>query len=77
LHEKESEKLIEKLFLIPMKEGKFDKILSKCMKKFDLDNCASRLVKKVGSKAKKIPLSDFALRKKIVDILSKRYSKKK
>ncbi len=77
LHEKESEKLIEKLFKIPLKEGKFDKILTKCMKKYNLDDCATKIVKKVGSKAKKIPLSEFALRKKIVDILSKRYSKKK
>ena len=77
LHEKEGERLFIKIFVEPMKEGKFDKILSKCMKKFDLDNCASKIVKKVGSKAKKIPLSDFALRKKMVDILSKRYSKKK
>jgi len=59
-----------------MNEGKFDKILSKCMKKFDLDKCASKIIKKVGNKAKKIQLSDFALRKKIVDVLSKRYSKK-
>ena len=75
MHEKEGERLFIKIFVEPMKEGKFDKILSKCMKKFDLDNCALKIVKKVGSKAKKIPLSDFALRKKIVDILSKRYSK--
>lgn len=77
LHEKESEKLFLKIFVEPMKEGKFDKILTKCMKKYNLDDCASRIVKKVGSKAKKIQLSEFALRKKIVDILSKRYSKKK
>lgn len=77
LHEKEGERLFIKIFVEPMKEGKFDKILSKCMKKFDLDNCASKIVKKVSSKAKKIPLSEFALRKKIVDILSKLYSKKK
>jgi len=77
MHEKEGERLFIKIFVEPMKEGKFDKILSKCMKKFDLDNCALKIVKKVGSKAKKIPLSEFALRKKIVDILSKRYSKKK
>lgn len=76
LHEKESEKIFNEMFKIPMKEGKFDKILTKCMKKFNLDDCASRIIKKVGSKAKKIQLSDFALRKKIVDILSKRYSKK-
>ena len=76
MHEKEGERLIIKIFKIPMDEGKFDKILKKCMKKYDLDDCASKIIKKVGSKAKKIPLSEYALRKKIVEILSKRYSKK-
>ena len=76
LHEKEGELLIVKFFKTPMNEGKFDKILKKCMKKYDLDDCASKIIKKVGSKAKKIPLSEYALRKNIVDILSKRYSKK-
>ena len=76
MHEKEGELLIIKFFKTPMNEGKFDKILKKCMKKYDLDDCASKIIKKVGSKAKKIPLSEYALRKKIVDILSKRYSKK-
>ena len=77
LHEKEDDQLIIKIFIEPMNEGKFDRILTKYMKKFDLDNCASQIIKKVGSKAKKIQLSDFALRKKIVDVLSKRYSKNK
>ena len=77
LREKEDEQLVIKIFIEPLNEGKFDRILTKCMKKFDLEDCASRIIKKVGSKAKKIQLSDFALRKKIVDVLSKRYSKKK
>ncbi|QEE14381.1 hypothetical protein DSAG12_00194 [Promethearchaeum syntrophicum] len=77
LHEKEDEQLVIKIFIEPMNEGKFDRILKKCMKKYDLDNCASLIIKKVGSKAKKIQLSDFAVRKKIVEVLAKRYSKKK
>lgn len=76
LHEEEGERLIKKIFVQPMNEGKFDKILTKCMKKYDLDECAFKIIKKVGGKVKKIPLSEYALRKKIVEILSKRYSKK-
>ncbi len=77
MHEKKGEHLLIKYFVEPMNEGKFDKVLKKCMKKYDLDDCAFKIIKKLGSKAKKIPLSEYALRKKIVEILSKRYSKKK
>ena len=80
LRDHEIDQLFEKMF-IPMLHngnGKCSKIISKWEKQqFNLQECAQRCLKKMGKKAKKIPLSEFALRQKIQAVLHTRYPKRK
>ena len=76
LHEKEGELLIRKNFIEPLKKGKFDKIVKKWGPEYGVEDCAWEILKKMGRKAKKIPLSEFVLRKKIAEVLKEQYPDK-
>ena len=76
LHEKEGEELIRKIFVDKLVKGKFDKIIGKWGSVFSVDEVAWQCVEKLGRKRKKIPLSDFALRQRISEILIEKYPSK-
>ena len=76
LHEKEGEELIRKIFVDKLVKGKFDKIIDKWGSVYSVDEVAWQCVEKLGRKRKKIPLSDFALRQRISEILIEKYPSK-
>ena len=78
LRDHEIDQLFEKMFTPMLHNGKCLKIISKWEKQqFNLQECAQRCLKKMGKKAKKIPLSEFALRQKIQVVLHTKYPKRK
>ncbi|UYP45512.1 hypothetical protein NEF87_001797 [Candidatus Lokiarchaeum ossiferum] len=76
MHETEAENLIHKIFTEKLVKGKFEKIVSKWGSETNIDETAWRCVEKLGRKRNKIPLSDFALRQRVSEILKKRYPEK-
>lgn len=76
LHEKDGENLIHKIFTEKLVKGKFEKIISKWGSGINIDETAWRCIEKMGRKRNKIPLSDFALRQRVAEILKKRYPEK-
>ena len=65
LHEKESEFAFRKYFIGPYREGKFAKILLKYPLGKNADESAYQCVKKLGRKAEKINISEYALIQRI------------
>ncbi|MHA1585493.1 MAG: hypothetical protein ACTSVU_06595 [Promethearchaeota archaeon] len=74
--EDEAKILLQKLFTLPLKKGKFQKIIDKWGPKYDLEECSYRCIQKMGRKSQKIPLSQFALRKHLKEILKETFPEK-
>jgi hypothetical protein len=75
-HEKEGLEKIQKIIIEPLDKGKFDKITRKLKEGSSIESVAYDVLDKIGRDARKIPLSEFALRKKIEEILRARFDKK-
>jgi hypothetical protein len=77
LHEKEGEALYHKEILEPLAKGKFEKIIRKWGPEISVDECAYQILDKIGGRTlKKIPLSEFVLRKKLIENLKEKYPEK-
>jgi hypothetical protein len=74
LREKEGEILFRQYLIEPLAKGKFDKILKNLESK-GVDECAWEILKKIGRKINKIPLSEFVIRKKLIAFLHEKYNK--
>lgn len=76
MQEKLAQTAFQKYFFEMHNKGKFDKIIEKWGINYDVEECAYQCWKKLGRKAKKIPLSDFGLRKMIIKALETQYPQK-
>jgi hypothetical protein len=76
LRNQEADRAIRDLVIEPLVNGKFEKILRNWGSKYGADDCAYEIIRKIGFRVKKIPLSEMALRKRIVEILKERFPEK-
>lgn len=75
-HNVSVEQSFRKIFGDLYNSGKFASIITNWGKKYGIDECSYQIWKKMGRKAKKIPLSDYALRKMIATTLLEKYPEK-
>ncbi|MCF2139448.1 MAG: hypothetical protein K9W44_05270 [Candidatus Lokiarchaeota archaeon] len=75
-HSESIQREFQKIFYSLYSKGKFSSIIQNWGVKYGLDGCAFRCWKKMGKKAKKIPISDYALRKMIAEVLKEKFPDK-
>ncbi len=76
LREQEGQQMIQKIVTEPIQKGKFDKQIKQIGPNYSIETCAWDIIQKLGGSIKKIPLSEFALRKHLEDYLREKYGKK-
>ena len=76
LREQEGQQMIQKIVTEPIQKGKFDKQIKQIGPNYSIETCAWDIIQKLGGSIKKIPLSEFALRKHLKDYLREKYGKK-
>ncbi len=77
MHNQEAEKYIQKYVKDKIKEGKFDKIVKGLSNGMSYDDCAWEITENIGWWGRrKIPLNDFALRKRVSEILHELFPEK-
>lgn len=76
LREAEAQEKIHKLFIEPLMKGKFDKFVKQLGSGYSVEACAADILDKMGRDARKIPLSEYALRRKFEEILREKFKDK-
>ncbi len=75
-HNENVDKIFQKTFTEFYNSGKFSSIIKNWGEKYQIEECAYQIWKKMGRKAKKIPISDYALRKMIISTLKEKFPEK-
>ncbi|MHA1794921.1 MAG: hypothetical protein ACTSUK_02330 [Promethearchaeota archaeon] len=75
-HNENVDKIFQKTFTDFYNSRKFSSIIKDWGEKYQIEECAYQIWKKMGRKAKKIPISDYALRKMIISTLKEKFPEK-
>ncbi|MHA1610800.1 MAG: hypothetical protein ACTSYU_02000 [Promethearchaeota archaeon] len=76
IHEEQATLAFNKYFFDMYNQSKFDKIIKKWGSHYDIEQCSYLCLKKMGKKAKKISISEYALRKMIKEVLLDKHPQK-